>query len=169
MPRKIATIRNKAIESANGNGPTPHDIEELYDWLAWESESPEHYADDWFFDVRWRLSDEDLRDFLDLDDNISVTDSLRVKFTRALINQHADAQETDSWACTFRLKKRGKPEVFACCLARFAGQGGPEYEWFALFPSKTKFFNHLESMGWLRCGTPSGLISDEAILRLWSM
>jgi len=46
MPRKIATIRNKAIEFANGNGPTPHNTEELYDWLAWESESPENYADD---------------------------------------------------------------------------------------------------------------------------
>lgn len=168
MPSDIAIIRDKAIDFATANGPMPNDIGELYEWLAWESESAEQYADDWFFYLgSFRLSDEDLRDFLGLSDGAPVTKSLRIKYTRALIDHHADAQEEDSWACTFKLKKRDKPEVFACCLGSFAGQGGPEYEWFGLFLTRTQFFEHLMSKGWLRCGTPSGSISDEAILGLW--
>jgi hypothetical protein len=167
MPREIAIIRNKAINSATGNGPIPHDIEDLYDWLTWESESAELLADEWFFDVSWLLDDEELRDFLEISDSAPVTESLRIKYTRALIDHHADPQETDSWACTFRLKKRDKPEVFACCLGSFAGNS-PDYEWFGLFQKKAQFFEHLMSKGWLRCGTPSGSVSDEAILRLWS-
>ena len=169
MPREIVTIRNRAIEFATGNGPMPHNIDDLYEWLVWESESPEQYAEDWFFDLgSLHLSDEDLCEFLELCDGAPVTNILRIKYTRALIDRHTDAQEEDSWACTFRLKKRGKPEVFACCLGCFAGQGGPEYEWFGLFPSRAQFFEHLISKGWLRCGTPSVSMSDEAILRLWS-
>jgi hypothetical protein len=169
MPKEIATIRDKAIEFATGNGPIPHDMDDLYEWLAWESESAELLSDDWFFDLgRLHLSDEDLREFLELSDGAPVTNSLRIKYTRALIDRHADAQEEDSLACTFRLQKRDNPEVFACCLGCFAGQGGPEYEWFGLFPTRTQFFEHLLSKGWLRCGTPSGSFSDEAILRLWS-
>lgn len=168
MPDEIAAIRDKAVDFVTANGPMPQDIGELYEWLAWESESVEQYADDWFFNIdSLILLDEDLRDFLELSDDAPVTDSLRIKYTRALIDQHADAQEADSWACTFRLKKRGKPEVFACCLGSFAGQGGPEYEWFGLFPRKAHFFENLKSKGWLRCGTPSGSISDEAILKFW--
>ena len=166
MPSEIAVIRDRAIEFATAKGPLPHDIDELYEWLAWESESDERYANDWFFDVRRLLFDEELRDFLDLDDHTTVTDRLRVKYTRALIDEHADAQETDSWACTFKLNKRGKPEVFACCLGSFAGND-PDYQWFGLFMSKAQFFEHLKSKGWLKCGTPSRSMSDEAILRLW--
>ena len=168
MPREIDAIRDKAIECATGNGPMPHNIDDLYEWLAWESESAELLSDDWFFDVRWLLYDEELRDFLGISNDTSVSDSLRIEYTRALIDRHVDAQEADSWACTFRLKKRNKPEVFACCMGCLAGQGGPEYEWFGLFPSRAQFFEHLISKGWLRCGTPSGSMSDEAILRLWS-
>ena len=40
MPREIVTIRNKAIEFATGNGPRPYNIDDLYEWLVWESESP---------------------------------------------------------------------------------------------------------------------------------
>ena len=167
MPRAIATIRDKAIEFAIGSGSMPVNIDDLYEWLAWESESPELLSDDWFFDIRWLLYDEELRDFLEISDDTSVTDSLRIKYTRALIDRHVDAQEADSWACTFRLKKRNKPEFFACCLGCLPGQGGPEYEWFGLFPSRDQFFEHLMSKGWLRCGTPSISLSDEAILSLW--
>lgn len=168
LPRRLATIRDQAVNCATENGTAPGDIEELYEWLVWESESEELYSDDWFFDVNsLHLFDEDLRDFLELSDDAPVSNSLRLKYTRALIDRHADAQETDGCACAFKLKKRGKPETFACCLGFSAGQGGPEYEWFGLFPSKAEFFRHLESKGWMRCGTPSSSVSDEAILRLW--
>jgi len=87
MPKDIAVICDKAIDFATGNSPMPDNIEKLYEWLVWESEGEEQNASDWFFSVdSLILFDEDLRDFLELSDDTPVTDGLRIKYTRALID-----------------------------------------------------------------------------------
>jgi len=169
MPSNIVQVRDAAIEFAYGRKNLPEDIEDLYNWLFWESE--DHGLDEFklFFSLGdIELSDSQLMDEFEIADNNQISDQMRVTFARKMISQYVTCSEELVGAHAFELVNDKNEKTFICCMTESHGQGGMHPIWDGFYPTRKAYFEYLTAKSRWCDSEHLEKITDAQILSEWN-
>ena len=169
MPSNIAIIRDTAIDHAYGRSPLPANIDELYNWLVYESddEALDNYK--FYFSLdEINLSDEALFESIDESDGEPISDAMRVSFAREQIIEHVEGVNEDLRAAhAFKLTNEKGETTFACCIIVIQGQYGPHADWDGFFASREAYYDYQKNTLEQYDAGQVDQITDAEILSVW--
>jgi len=169
MPAEVAKIINAAIDHAYGRCALPENIDELYNWLIWESgdEALDNY--EFFFSLNdIDLSDIGLIDDTEVADKLSINDDTRINYAREKIAHNvADMSEELHAAHAFELKNDKGEAIFMCCTTQTHGQSGPHATWEGFFSSREAYYEYQINVLARHYADRLDKITDEEILAAW--
>lgn len=178
VPPELSAARDAAIEFALQGGEPPVDLKLLEAWFAddfavYQNTHSETAANQ--FDPALRITepclyeacDSELRDRLGLDEDATITDEMRISYTRELLEADWTIFNPMIVGVATRIIENG---IGQSCLIGYlevcAGQGGISCEWEGVFPSEEAWEAHLREGGVYRYDEPAD-IPDEVLLAIY--
>ena len=174
LPKKFWKIRDAAVDHALTNSPLPADLKHLQAWL--ETDGWDNLLEAWINEdiavnlndlASHRFSDTELRDYGGVEDSEVITNDIRIKFARSIING-AIAECDGSSIHSYLLQQNDGPSAILGCTAEIHGQAGPSCVWHGVFVDKETFYNHLRASGFL-LPDEADTLADDKILALWQI
>lgn len=163
LPPELSAVRDAAVANAYGESPAPKSLDDLFEWLYWNSSSTE-FDSSYYSMGSLDLTDADARDELELAVDDPVSDEQRLEYARRQVNR---TLKNDNWgfAHAYKIESSGGKSTYLCGTSWPAGQGGPDLSCDGTFPSEAAY------LAWLEDGGMSNLdaeaISMELILKHW--
>jgi hypothetical protein len=175
LPKQFWKIRDAAVEHILSNSPIPSDLAALQEWIStdgWESLLAAWINEDIALNLKawaaYKFSDSSLRDTESLDDAESITDQMRVAYTRAAIRDAIEESEGDDSPSvhSFPIERNDGERAVLGCTVEIHGQYGPVPQWHGVFTDKDSFYKYLRKNGYL-LHSEKDAISDVEILSYW--
>ena len=174
LPKKFWKVRDAAIEYLLSNSRLPAGLPNLQEWLAtdgwddilaaWVNEDVALNLKEW---VTYKFSDSSLRDTDGLDEDVTVTDQMRVDYAREAISYAVENSEGDDSPSVHSFsieRKDGQSAVLGCTVEIRGHDHIPK--WHGVFADKDDFYRHLRAAGFL-VHSEADEIGDAEILALW--
>jgi len=175
LPKQFWKIRDAAVEHILSNSPIPSDLAALQEWIStdgWDSLLAAWINEDIALNLKawaaYKFSDSSLRDTESLDDAESITDQMRVAYTRAAIRDAIEESEGDDSPSvhSFPIERNDGERAVLGCTVEIHGQYGPVPQWHGVFTDKDSFYKYLRKNGYL-LHREKDAISDVEILSYW--
>lgn len=174
LPAEFFKIRDKVIDSVHSNNLLPESINLIYEWLetdGWDSllSSPfskEYVAID-INQIDYNLSENELRDYEGIEEDEQITDSLKVIYTRSLVNNIIENGDFLSIFSYQLSNPKSNEAIVLGAVIQIQGQAGPNVTWWGGYASDEDFLKNLQNNQVLVL-EGSDHLSDEEILSLWA-
>lgn len=174
LPKTLLPIVDRVITHVLKGNPLPKNLNKLVEWFetdGWDdlcSAWAEEFTALKLFEMAW-LSFSDKELLANQDEPTTITDEVRITYARGLVRRALE--ESDGYDCpsVHAIQLSNKQGQFATLgwIMEIHGQGGPVADFQGVFRDKAHFHQSLRDMDYV-LSAEEKLLSDEAILRLWS-
>ena len=173
---QLFPIRDAVIEHVISGSPIPLDLSLITEWLgndgyqelirSWDENGEDicieikHLAD--------KFSDEMMHEYGDIDAEVTITDEMRINHIKKMCSDYFI--EASCWpVLTIHgykvIRDDGQFAIIGYLMGVY-GQGGPEFEYYGIFPDKESFYKKLKEDSYLINDIDSFEIAK--ILSTWS-
>jgi hypothetical protein len=172
LPEDLWALRDSLIDRVHANEPIPPEIDKIYKWLAvdgWDELVGEGTNEEMAFVIlEFCPGEDELRDFLDLDESDEITDQMKIDYTREKISDATSGNDDCDYPTIAYYSMQGgdgKSAVIGATLS--IQQGGWDTEWDGIFLTSEFYIEYLKLAGvWLARDVED--IDDVSILRFWN-
>jgi hypothetical protein len=178
IPPELHAIRDAAIEFALSGGKPPADLNLLEDWFSNDQEVYDNTHSETAavqFDPAVRVGsgslscacDYELRCHLGLDEDASITDAMRIDYTRDLLeDEWTFGGETLVAVATRSIEDADGRSCLIGYFEESHGQAGVVCVWEGVFSDHEAWQSHLKSIGLHRYNGPEE-IPDDVVLKIF--
>ena len=157
FPTELHSIRDEAIECAITNAPLPSGMNRIHEWL--ETDGWSNVTDAWVDEdnvlelkdlAKHNFCDSAVREYENLEDRDTVTDKMRIKHARTILNGLIeDNYEGSKYVFSIRIIRNDGKTAIIGVLGEIRGQGGVVAVWHGVFQDKQAFYNYLRKSQFL--------------------
>ena len=174
FPTDLHSILDEAIECAITNAPLPSNMTKIHEWLeidGWSNVTDAWVDEDNVLELKdlakHNFYDSVVREHEDLEDKDTVTDKMRIKHARAILNGLIeDGYEGSKYVFSIQIIRNDGESAIIGALGEIHGQAGIVAVWHGVFQDKQAFYNYLRKSQFLLHSEVNEL-KDIEILSLW--